>query len=295
MKILVIGSLNIDYNYYVNEFPKPGETIDAVLFSSRIGGKGINQAYAASQIMETTFIGKVNSADVDSLKQEINPNKNLRLELVKSNSNTGNAAILINAQGENNIIISHGANYEFNKNDYESIKNVIDDYDGILLQEEINEDFLFSLISLAKSKHKLICLNPAPFHKYTSEIVNNVDIITPNETEFESLFGFKFSFNKIEDTQASIRGEINLIVVTLGEVGAVAISKNDYTFVEAYKVKAIDTVGAGDTFNGFFFANYLLTRNIKDSLKLANKASSIAVSRKGTLKAVPTLDECAKY
>ncbi len=287
MKILVVGSLNIDHNYRVNNFLINGQTVDALSYHFNIGGKGINQAYASSQLVGTMFYGKANYEDIKNLLEQLPSNDNFNLQLVPSKLNSGNAAIILNQEGENQIIIAHGANYDFNDSDLAYIKTIINHYDALLLQEEINEDFLFKLIDLANREQKIICLNPAPYHPYTKELLNKVDIITPNETEFMALSGYRYSDTRLLDIQKLLNDKLKLIIITLGEKGAVAISKDGIYHQEAFKVKVMDTVGAGDTFNGYFLANYLLTNDLKLSLKLATKASSAAITKNGTLDAVP--------
>ena len=287
--ILVVGSLNMDYTIYVDEFPLEGETIYGVNRYIQPGGKGENQAVALSKskLVNSHLLGAIGSdKDGSEIANVLKQNKVISHLLIKENVETGNATITVNGKSENEIIIVEGANGKLLPNDIDI--SLIEKADAVLLQNEIPEETNAYVIKKAKELGKVVFYNPAPYRKVSDDILAKVDFLLPNRVEFKKLTGE-------DDLAIGARKLLDLgvknILVTLGTEGSILFNKNERIKVNAYKVNAIDTVAAGDTFIGYFVANLMNGKSAKEAMDRASKASSICVSRKGSLISIPFGEE----
>ena len=288
MKILNFGSLNIDKVYAVEEIVKGGETIDSVSFSESVGGKGLNQSIAVAKaggnIMHAGCVGK----DGEILLQALKDN-NVDTSLIKTvETASGQAIIQVDKHGQNCIILFHGANYEV---DIAYIDEAMQDFaqgDILILQNEIsNIDYI---IEVAKAKQMKIYLNPSPINENLNKYnMQAIDGIFVNEHEGAYLAD-KEKVEDILDSLASKYPELE-IILTFGDKGAYYRHKDINIFQPAYKVDAVDTTAAGDTFTGYFIALRQQGKSIEESLQKASKASSITVSRKGASISIPKIAE----
>lgn len=290
MKILVIGSSNVDLTVRTKRFPQKGETVIGESFSTSIGGKGLNQAVAASitgaKVTFLTALGNDSNKDyiLDNLKDY-----NLCIKPVIKNTSTGNAVIVVESEtSENEIIITGGANQELNEKDIDDNINLIKDTDYILLQLEINIKVIKYIISKAKEYNKEVILNPAPFVNLDDDILKNITYLTPNQTELVSLTKEN---DYVKAAKKLLSKGVKNVIVTLSKDGAALINQNGVTNILGHKVKAIDTTGAGDCFNGVFLGFLSKGYNLIDSLNLASKAAGISVTKPGAAKSYPTLEE----
>lgn len=288
MKILNFGSLNIDKVYAVEEIVKGGETIDSVSFSESVGGKGLNQSIAVAKaggnIMHAGCVGK----DGEILLQALKDN-NVDTSLIKTvETASGQAIIQVDKHGQNCIILFHGANYEVDKAYIDGVMQDFAQGDILILQNEIsNIDYI---IEVAKAKQMKIYLNPSPINENLNKYnMQAIDGIFVNEHEGAYLAG-KEKVEDILDSLASKYPELE-IILTFGDKGAYYRHKDINIFQPAYKVDAVDTTAAGDTFTGYFIALRQQGKSIEESLKKASKASSITVSRKGASISIPKIAE----
>lgn len=288
MKILNFGSLNIDKVYAVEEIVKGGETIDSVSFSESVGGKGLNQSIAVAKaggnIMHAGCVGK----DGEILLQALKDN-NVDTSLIKTvETASGQAIIQVDKHGQNCIILFHGANYEVDKTYIDEVMQDFAQGDILILQNEIsNIDYI---IEVAKAKQMKIYLNPSPINenldKYNMQAIDGIFV---NEHEGAYLAD-KEKVEDILDSLASKYPELE-IILTFGDKGAYYRHKDINIFQPAYKVDAVDTTAAGDTFTGYFIALRQQGKSIEESLQKASKASSITVSRKGASISIPKIAE----
>lgn len=288
MKILNFGSLNIDKVYAVEEIVKGGETIDSISFSESVGGKGLNQSIAVAKaggnIMHAGCVGK----DGEILLQALKDN-NVDTSLIKTvETASGQAIIQVDKHGQNCIILFHGANYEVDKAYIDGVMQDFAQGDILILQNEIsNIDYI---IEVAKAKQMKIYLNPSPINenlnKYNMQAIDGVFV---NEHEGAYLAD-KEKVEDILDSLASKYPELE-IILTFGDKGAYYRHKDINIFQPAYKVDAVDTTAAGDTFTGYFIALRQQGKSIEESLQKASKASSITVSRKGASISIPKIAE----
>lgn len=288
MKILNFGSLNIDKVYAVEEIVKGGETIDSISFSESVGGKGLNQSIAVAKaggnIMHAGCVGK----DGEILLQALKDN-NVDTSLIKTvETASGQAIIQVDKHGQNCIILFHGANYEVDKAYIDGVMQDFAQGDILILQNEIsNIDYI---IEVAKAKQMKIYLNPSPINENLNKYnMQAIDGIFVNEHEGAYLAG-KEKVEDILDSLASKYPELE-IILTFGDKGAYYRHKDINIFQPAYKVDAVDTTAAGDTFTGYFIALRQQGKSIEESLKKASKASSITVSRKGASISIPKIAE----
>ncbi len=292
MSICVIGSSNVDISVFVEKLPQKGETLLGHEMTTSFGGKGANQAIASAklggQVSFLTCLGEDDFGDqiLSNLKQLKIDTKQIKWS--KKNP-TGTAIITIDHQGQNTIVVNPGANgdcdIEYLKNNQEHILKS----DLILLQMEIPLDAIEYAIRLAHQHDKQVILNPAPaLADLNQELYSMIDYLTPNESEL-------LIMAQQDDFEASIQQllawGIKNLIITMGEQGALWVTKQQRQLIKAYPVVAIDTVGAGDCFNGAFVSALSRDEPIKDAIRFANKAASIAVTRKGAQDSIPTLKE----
>lgn len=288
MKVLNFGSLNLDYVYSVDKLVKAGETISSNTFNLEFGGKGLNQSIALAKAGVSVYHAGLIGQNGMILKDFCMAN-NVNTEYIKIvDKETGHAIIQVDNNGENSIILYKGANFEITK---EYVDEVLLDFrkgDYIVLQNEIN--MVDYIIEEAHKKGMMVVFNPAPITKGIKDInLEYVNYLIVNETEAFSLTGEEDVEKAARDLKKLYKN--TFIVVTLGSKGLIYIEKNEVIKIEANKVKAIDTTAAGDTFIGYFVAMVIKGFNGHESLKLANKASAIKVTRKGSAKMIPTIKE----
>lgn len=284
MKILNIGSLNIDYVYQVDHMVAPGETLMAFKRDVYCGGKGLNQSIAMSraglQVNHAGCIGAEGMMLTDLLKEN-DVNVDAVEVLMES---TGHAIIQVDASGQNCILLYGGANRLLTK---EYIDEVLKDYgkdDILLLQNEVNN--LDYIIDSAYEKGLQIVLNPSPYDSALDACdMTKISLFLLNEVEGKQMTGYEEPDDIL--TKLSKIYPNAKVVLTLGENGSVYQYGGERYAQKAYSVDAVDTTAAGDTFTGYFIAGMVEGKSPKECLDLAAKASSIAVTRQGAAPSIP--------
>lgn len=297
-KIVVVGSSNVDTTLHVKDFPKPGETINASEVTMAAGGKGANQAVAAAKSgAETQFISRVGEDSTGEFMLKQLKNYGVSLEYVQTTAgqNTGHAYITLNDNGQNDIIIDHGANYSLSVSDIDSASNLLGEVDCVIAQFETPLEATIEAFKLAKRQGAVTILNPAPAIKnIPQELLQLTDVITPNETESAAITGIEINEENDLKLSAAKLHEMGVsnVVITYGDKGAYISTAVAEKLVPAFKVSAVDTTAAGDTFLGFLAGNLNkdLT-NIEQAAVIASRASSIAVQRLGAQPSIPTAKE----
>ncbi len=305
--VLIIGSSNMDLNIYSKKFPNPGETVTGGKFEQFLGGKGANQAVASVRSgANTTFIGKIG---IDSFGDEMvsrltKEGINMDHIIRDPKEHSGVAFILIDENGENMISVAPGANFTLSPEEIRSNFEIIKNANSVIVQMEIPLETIQEIFTIASEGNAIKILNPAPLKPIPLEILKKVDIIIPNEGELfrlHSLLGFNdlIGENKQKINHASkIISNFGLkyIITTLGKKGCIIYSREGNNIIEipALKVKAIDTVGAGDCFIGVLASKLSKGETIVNAVKYATIAASIAVTRKGAQESMPYLNEIEK-
>lgn len=286
MKIVVIGSMNMDYVVNVNKLPKKEETISATSFTTSIGGKGANQAFAAKKLgAEVFMIGAVGNDEAGRIIIERMTEENIHTSRIETvNVPTGNAMITVEESGSNTIVVYPGANDYVSKNIIDKNEDVIKEADFIILQLEIPIESVEYAVKLAKKYNKKVILNPAPAKKIPEELYGFIDILTPNETELESLSEEKDIKN---GAKLLLCKGVKEVVVTIGDKGCYYLSKEDEFIINSIEVKAIDTTAAGDSFNGALAVGLCERKNMKETLKFANIVGALTTTKHGAESSLP--------
>jgi ribokinase len=296
--IVVIGSLNADLVVRTPHFPKPGETIQGEDLATIPGGKGANQAVAAARLgAKVAMIGRV-GADafgatlIENLRQNSVDTRRVQRD---GSSATGTAIILVDSNGENSIVLSPGANGRVAGSDIGAA--ALTGTKLVLLQFEIPMEAVLSAAKLAREKRIKVILNPAPAREVPDELWKLVDYVVPNETEL-GLLSSKPTGNKASleaATQVLIaRGAAN-VIVTLGEKGALIASRSSRKYVPSYRVKPVDTTGAGDAFIGGLAFSLIQRKSLTDAVKYGCACGALATTRFGAQPSLPTAKEVKEF
>lgn len=295
MKVLVIGSLNMDMTFKVNKLPKLGETIFANDYYESCGGKGANQAVAMSKLgLDITILGKIGNDEVGKRILDNLFKNGVKSSVILSEYPSGKAIINVDEEGNNNIVVLAGANFKLSIDDIDNNLEVIDSSDVIVMQNEIPLEVIKHVLKISKKRNKITVFNPAPAIKLDSEIYENVNYLVVNETELKTIFDISIEDNNFEKDIIDIKLKENIdkIVLTMGEKGSILFSDDDYIHYPAYKVKAIDTTAAGDSFIGALVSKI---DNLDAAMKYASAVSAIVVTRVGAQDSIPSFDEIEEF
>lgn len=294
MRIIVLGSINMDLVMKTNKFPKQGETVIGDSFYTNPGGKGANQASTIGKMgMQPIFIGQVgNDVYGPQLIENLKQNNVDTTNIKTVNKNSGIAVITV-YQNDNRIILDSGANHLI---DTMFLIHTLSNYDHesiFLTQFETNIDAVTSGLALAKEKGMYTCLNPAPFIKTSKSIYQGLDLLVLNEIECLELTGIAVTNSKkIEEALSYIKQlGVKTTIITLGEKGSLLYEDNIIHRIQAVKTKAQDTTCAGDSYIGAVLYQLAMGLPLKEACNFAAKVASITVSRKGAQQSIPTLDE----
>lgn len=291
-KIVVLGSTNTDMVITGKKIPVPGETVSGGTFLMNPGGKGANQAVAVARLSAKkgacSFIAKVGD-DLFGRETAVRMRKDgidAKL-IVDRREPSGTALILVDAKGQNVISVALGANGTLSPKDVAKFRKDIENAAALLMQLETPMETVVAAAKWAHAKGVPVILNPAPAAKLPGELYKCLDWITPNETEAELLTGVKVTDAKSAQKAVDVflkRG-VGHVVITMGSKGAYC--GNCRKLYPCRKVKAVDCVAAGDTFNGAFVVALAEGKCCKDAIAFAQKASAISVTRPGAQSSVP--------
>ena len=298
--LVVLGSINADHILNLETFPTPGETVTGNQYQVAFGGKGANQAVAAGRSgANIAFIACTGDDDTGERvrKQLASDNIDTAPVSVVEGESTGVALIFVNAEGENVIGIHAGANAALTTERVEAQRGIIAGAEALLMQLESPVESVLAAAKIAHENHTSVVLNPAPARVLSDELLALVDIITPNETEAEKLTGIRVE-NDDDAARAALalhdKG-IGTVIITLGSRGVWASVNGEGRRVPGFKVKAIDTIAAGDTFNGALVTALLEGKAMDDAIRFAHAAAAIAVTRKGAQPSVPWRKEIDEF
>ncbi|MGF2617992.1 ribokinase [Rossellomorea vietnamensis] len=279
--ITVLGSLNMDLVTVTKSEPQWGETVIGEEFHTHFGGKGANQAVAASKVgADVHLIGAVG----DDLygKEYIQHLQKLGIntEAIHSvaNSRTGTASITVR-NSENKIIVIPGANGYITTQIVEKNKELIKRSDWLLLQLEIPQDSVGKAIDIAYQYRVGVILNPAPYQQLPREWIDKITYLTPNELEAELV---------LKNYPGNRQTLLNKMIITKGSKGVTIFFQGKEVNIPAYKVDALDSTGAGDTFNGGLAAALAEGKPLRDACIFASKAAAISVTKLGAQSGMPT-------
>ncbi|MBS3494739.1 ribokinase [Staphylococcus aureus] len=297
-KVVILGSTNVDQFLTVERYAQPGETLHVEEAQKAFGGgKGANQAIATARMQaDTTFITKIGTDGVaDFILEDFKVAHIDTSYIIKTaEAKTGQAFITVNAEGQNTIYVYGGVNMTMTPEDVINAKDAIINADFVVAQLEVPIPAIISAFEIAKAHGVTTVLNPAPAKALPNELLSLIDIIVPNETEAELLSGIKVTNEQSMKDNANYFLSIGIktVLITLGKQGTYFATKNQSQHIEAYKVNAIDTTAAGDTFIGAFVSRLNKSQdNLADAIDFGNKASSLTVQKHGAQASIPLLEE----
>ena len=287
----------MDLVFSVDHQPLMGETVLSSGFSMNPGGKGANQAYAAGRlggrvkmigcvgddIYGESLINNLQSAGVDT-------GAVARLDDVS----TGIAGITVTSSGDNAIIVASGANFYLTPEMIRHNEDLIRAADYVLTQLETPVETVLTLAEMVKKAGKVMVLDPAPARAdLPDELFPLVDVLKPNETELQSLTGLPVDTDThiAQAARTLLAKGVKMVVVTMGERGAMIVTKEETLFVPALLVEPVDTTAAGDTFTAAMVCGLADGMGLEDAVRFANKVSSIVVTRKGAQMSIPDMSE----
>ena len=292
LKLAVIGSANTDLTVSASQLPRPGETVSSGKFRVSYGGKGANQALAALRAgCPTTLLAKIGRDPFGDLLHDhlvqsgLDPIGLLRDTEVAA----GVALIALDREGNNQIVVAPGSNHRLTPKDLEASENFWAKADFLLIQMEIPQKTIESALDLAKRHQMTTILNPAPVGSLSEQTYSQVDILTPNEREASDLT--ELEVRTVDDarrTAASLRSRgCRAVIVTLGKNGALLSSEAGEEHFPAFPVRSIDSVAAGDAFNGALAAALSFGSTLPDAIRFANAAGALSTTRRGAQESLP--------
>ncbi|MFC6653283.1 ribokinase [Paenibacillus rhizoplanae] len=296
MSIVVIGSLNMDMVVRAERAPEAGETLFGQGFALSPGGKGANQAVAAARLgADVTMIGRVGKDAFGSGLLEIMEQEQVHTAYISQSESqaTGVASIVVDGAGENRIIVVPGANVEMKPEDIEALETVISGAGIVVMQLETDLAMCESAAVMAFRHGIPVILNPAPAQPLSDELLHHVTYLTPNETEAGILAGI--SVESVEDAERAARimlqKGVQHMIVTLGSKGALIVDAAGSRHVQGFPVQAVDTVAAGDSFNGALAWQLTCGRTLEEAVRFANAVGALAVGKTGAIASLPRLEE----
>ena len=294
----------MDLNIYLERLPKQGETVTGGIFKQFLGGKGANQAVASVRSgAKTVFIGKIGEdAFGDQMLSRFSSEGIDTSHIIRDpDAASGVALIMIDSNGENKIGVAPGANFKLSPEEINEKSDLIEGAAVIVVQMEIPIETINIIFQIASEGNAIKILNPAPLKPIPLDTLKEIEIIVPTEgellrlhsmLELKELEGLEKNNIKQASKDLATFG-IKTIITTLGSKGSLIYYGNEEKFEEvpAYKVQAIDTVGAGDCFNGCLASALCNGMSLSKAVQFATAAASIAVTRKGAQESMPYLDE----
>jgi ribokinase len=279
-----------------DHIPVPGETVLSGSFFMNPGGKGANQAVAVARLGgEAVFISKLGSDIFGKQSFQLLEEEGINTGYMLSDNDlpSGVAMITVDQSGENSIVVASGANANLHPADLENALDEIGGADIILMQLEIPMDTVLFVAEYVAGRAARVILNPAPARDLPAELLNRLDIITPNKTEAEMLSGIKV--NNLENAKKAARAihekGVKNVVVTMGPLGAVICQLGKTQVVPALKADAIDSTAAGDVFNGALAVALSEDKSLAEAVKFACEAAAISVTRLGAQSSIPYRNE----
>lgn len=301
MSIIVIGSLNMDLIVRAPRIPAPGETILGDTFTTAPGGKGANQAVAAAKLgAPVKMVGRLGADEFGRTvrSQLLAVGVDAQFVAEDSQAATGVALISVDERGQNSIVVVPGANGRVGKSDVDAAREAIRNARVVVAQLEIPIEAVAQAMRAAHGAGALTILNPAPAHPLPPELLQNVDVIMPNETEAGQLTNMSVT----DFASATIAAEAlqklgaRRVIITLGDKGALWMDENGKAReIAAFAVKAADTTAAGDAFVGAAAAALAREQDWETSLLQASAAGALAATKPGAQPSLPTRAELEEF
>jgi len=282
-KVCVLGSFNVDMISYLPRFPDPGESLLTTRFLFSAGGKGCNQALAASRAgVQVHFITKVGTDQFSNYATDFLASSGIQSFTVYQSDEhqTGTALIFVEqAGGENMIAITPGANIAISEQEVRMQQDKIAQASIVLLQLETNPKAIREIITIAQKQHIPVMLNPAPYSDVVNELIPQISYLTPNQTEASLISGIDITDETSAQQAAEIihRMGVGTVIITLGARGSVAFDGQSFIHTPAFAGVVKNTTGAGDAFSGSLAAALAKGKSLRNALNYASAFASLAV------------------
>ena len=299
-RIGIIGSANMDLVVRADHTPGPGENVFGTDFRTVPGGKGANQAVAVARLAaEAVFIGKVGrdafgTALLESLNRERVDTSHV---LVDADAPSGTALIVVDARGQNSIVVCPGANGRLRPEDIDAAAATLAGLDTIVMQLEIPPETVAHAIRLARRHGVRVILDAGPPRTDPPDEYFEVDVLTPNEAEASALVGTQIT--DLASAEAAARAMLErgagAVVLKLGDKGALLVTAEEVMHVEAHEVEVVDTTAAGDAFTGAVAVYAAEGMPLSEAVKMANRAGALAVTRLGAQPSMPTREDVEAF
>lgn len=299
-KITVVGSFSMDITVMMDQFPQEGQTIIGKGMIKSPGGKGANQCIACARLGgDVEMIGMLgkdeNGAEIRKLFMD--EKVNIEHVLATDLQPTTIALIEVNQKGQNRIVVVPAANFVYSKEDLLQVKETIAQSELVVAQLEMSMEVIETLVKMCDELNVPIILNPAPAVKLSDEILSKVTYLTPNETELAILA--EHPTNTLEQVKEAadflLKRGVKNIIATLGDKGALLANKDGMKIIEGYPVKAIDTVAAGDSFNGALAKGITDGLSLEEAIRMANAVGALTVMKQGAISSLPTKEELESF
>jgi len=295
-KIIVVGSTNMDMVVKTSYIPEPGETVLGGTFFMNPGGKGANQAVAGARLGgDVIFVSKMGNDVFGKQAFRLYDEEGIDTGFIVSDDElpSGVALITVDDNGQNSIVVAPGANAALGAAEVERALRNISNKHIVLLQLEIPMETVHFVVRHAAEKGALVILNPAPAASLSPDLLQFVDLITPNETEASILSGIKVTNLETAKQAAQIIRNLGVknVVVTMGELGALLLEDKIFYEVGTPSVQPVDTTAAGDVFNGALAVALSEGKNLEAAVSFACIAASISVTKMGAQSSIPYRNE----
>jgi ribokinase len=299
-KIVVIGSSNVDLLMKIDHLPEKGETVTDAVFMQVYGGKGANQAVAAARAGGN--VAFVNCVGEDAYTPQMvqnykNDGIDTRFVFQEKNIASGHALIMIGGEGMNYLSVAPGANYKLTPQKIDEALLVFDEAAMIVMQYEIQEETIKYVIDLANRKNIPVLWNCAPARTFDLSYIPKINILVLNEVEagFLAEMTVETEADAEKAAQKLVDSGVEKVIITLGSKGAFVVTKTEKVSVPSFKVEAVDTTAAGDTFCGSFAVALVEGKSLKNALQFASAAAAISVTRMGAQPSAPTRNEIDEF
>lgn len=300
MSIMVIGSFMMDLVIGTNRAPEGGETIIGNSFGKFPGGKGANQAVAAARLgADVLMAGKLGDDFFGDEMRSVLRQEGIDVGniLTDKHTPTGVGTIVLESSGQNRIIVVPGANMEYTPQEAKQLEPLIRSSQMLVMQLEMDVAVIEQAAELAYGCGVPVILNPAPARELDANLLRKITYLTPNESELSLLTGV--SADTLDGVRRGARilldQGVRNVIVTLAERGALIASGHEFTLVEGYPVEPVDSVAAGDSFNGALAVRLLEGDSLPEAVRFANAVGALTVTKRGAIPSLPRLGEVLSF